>query len=146
MEHFAFFCLDPEVCIALENLQQFPAFSSGSGELAGTENRSEALLSPLLGSPVSQPGKQLQETTCVFNQAVLSASAAQLWHLHLGRPIWPCLSHSSLIRTHLCVSLPEVILYAQLCFESVMRRNERMRSGRGALEGGECARTHTIME
>ncbi|XP_066466049.1 E3 ubiquitin-protein ligase RNF10 isoform X2 [Tiliqua scincoides] len=45
----------PEVRIALENLQQFPAFSSASGEAAGTEVQSNDILSPLGRSPVSQP-------------------------------------------------------------------------------------------
>nr|XP_028566964.1 RING finger protein 10 [Podarcis muralis] len=44
----------PEVHIALENLQQFPAFSACSGEYAGTENQSDALLSPVGSSPISQ--------------------------------------------------------------------------------------------
>nr|XP_056715811.1 RING finger protein 10 [Euleptes europaea] len=44
----------PEVRIALENLQQFPAFSS-SEEPCGTENQSCALPSLLSRSPVSQP-------------------------------------------------------------------------------------------
>ncbi|XP_060105675.1 E3 ubiquitin-protein ligase RNF10 [Heteronotia binoei] len=45
----------PEVRIALENLQQFPAFSSYSEEFCGTENQSSALQSLHSGSPVSQP-------------------------------------------------------------------------------------------
>ncbi|XP_034955022.1 E3 ubiquitin-protein ligase RNF10 [Zootoca vivipara] len=44
----------PEVHIALENLQQFPAFSACSGEYAGTENQTDALLSPVGSSPISQ--------------------------------------------------------------------------------------------
>ncbi|XP_044300075.1 RING finger protein 10 isoform X1 [Varanus komodoensis] len=44
----------PEVHIALENLQQFPAFSACSGESAG-ENQSYLLLSSVNTSPVSQP-------------------------------------------------------------------------------------------
>ncbi|XP_042297486.1 RING finger protein 10 isoform X2 [Sceloporus undulatus] len=45
----------PEVHIALENLQQFPAFSACSGEVDGTENQSDTLLSSLGRSPASQP-------------------------------------------------------------------------------------------
>lgn len=45
----------PEVRIALENLQHFPAFSPCAGEAAGTEDLSNDLLSPLSRSPVSQP-------------------------------------------------------------------------------------------
>ncbi|KAJ6659173.1 hypothetical protein lerEdw1_019476 [Lerista edwardsae] len=51
----------PEVRIALENLQQFPAFSPCAGEAAGTEDLSNDLLSPLSRSPISQPGEQLQQ-------------------------------------------------------------------------------------
>lgn len=65
-----FLCLDPEVRIALENLQQFPAFSSASGEAAGTEVQSNDLLSPLGRSPVSQPGEQLRY--CTFSNDVSS--------------------------------------------------------------------------
>ncbi|XP_061458884.1 E3 ubiquitin-protein ligase RNF10 isoform X2 [Rhineura floridana] len=43
----------PEVHIALENLQQFPAFSAFSGEPA--ENESDAALSAVGGIPVCQP-------------------------------------------------------------------------------------------
>ncbi|XP_053135927.1 RING finger protein 10 isoform X2 [Hemicordylus capensis] len=46
----------PEVRLPLENLQQFPAFSSCSGEPASTEDQGHTLLSPLSRSPVSQPG------------------------------------------------------------------------------------------
>ncbi|XP_077164923.1 E3 ubiquitin-protein ligase RNF10 [Paroedura picta] len=45
----------PEVRIALENLQQFPAFSSYSEEPCGTENQSDAVQSLYSLSPVSQP-------------------------------------------------------------------------------------------
>ncbi|XP_060641357.2 E3 ubiquitin-protein ligase RNF10 isoform X1 [Anolis sagrei] len=45
----------PEVRIALENLQQFPAFSACSGESDGTENQSVPLMSSMSRSPVSQP-------------------------------------------------------------------------------------------
>ncbi|XP_063000254.1 E3 ubiquitin-protein ligase RNF10 isoform X2 [Elgaria multicarinata webbii] len=45
----------PEVRIALENLQQFPAFSACSGESADAENQSSSLLSSDERSPVSQP-------------------------------------------------------------------------------------------
>ncbi|XP_054853014.1 RING finger protein 10 [Eublepharis macularius] len=45
----------PEVRIALENLQQFPAFSSYSEEFSGIENQSSVLQLPLGRSPVSQP-------------------------------------------------------------------------------------------
>ncbi|XP_015678094.1 RING finger protein 10 [Protobothrops mucrosquamatus] len=44
----------PEVRIALENLQQFPAFSAGSGEPAGPENESHVLPACVGGSPTSQ--------------------------------------------------------------------------------------------
>ncbi|KYO31693.1 RING finger protein 10 isoform B [Alligator mississippiensis] len=44
----------PEVHIALENLQQFPAFSSCLGESISTDNQSPFLLPPLGRSPVSQ--------------------------------------------------------------------------------------------
>ncbi|XP_062814855.1 E3 ubiquitin-protein ligase RNF10 isoform X1 [Anolis carolinensis] len=45
----------PEVRIALENLQQFPAFSACSGESDGTETQSTPLMSSSGRSPVSQP-------------------------------------------------------------------------------------------
>ncbi|XP_007442143.1 RING finger protein 10 isoform X1 [Python bivittatus] len=44
----------PEVRIALENLQQFPAFSACSGEHTGPENQSDTLLACVGGSPTSQ--------------------------------------------------------------------------------------------
>ncbi|KAM3825966.1 E3 ubiquitin-protein ligase RNF10 isoform 1-T1 [Vipera latastei] len=44
----------PEVRIALENLQQFPAFSAGSGEPAGPENECHMLPACVGGSPTSQ--------------------------------------------------------------------------------------------
>ncbi|XP_070807651.1 E3 ubiquitin-protein ligase RNF10 isoform X1 [Pituophis catenifer annectens] len=44
----------PEVRIALENLQQFPAFSACSGEPAGPENQSHLLPPCVGGSPTSQ--------------------------------------------------------------------------------------------
>lgn len=59
-----FVCLDPEVHIALENLQQFPAFSPCAGEAADTEDLSGDLLSPVSRSPISQPG------TALFTQDV----------------------------------------------------------------------------
>uniref|UniRef100_A0A7M4EAD0 E3 ubiquitin-protein ligase RNF10 n=1 Tax=Crocodylus porosus TaxID=8502 RepID=A0A7M4EAD0_CROPO len=44
----------PEVHIALENLQQFPAFSSCLGESISNDNQSPFLLPPLGRSPVSE--------------------------------------------------------------------------------------------
>ncbi|XP_063171693.1 E3 ubiquitin-protein ligase RNF10 isoform X2 [Candoia aspera] len=44
----------PEVHFALENLQQFPAFSACSGEHVGPENQSDALLACVGGSPAPQ--------------------------------------------------------------------------------------------
>lgn len=66
--------LDPEVRIALENLQQFPAFSACSGEPAGPENQSHLLPPCVGGSPTSQSGKQPKQ----FQPSTASSKAAFL--------------------------------------------------------------------
>ncbi|NXC12707.1 RNF10 protein, partial [Corythaeola cristata] len=76
-------CIDPEVHIALENLQQFPAFTSCPGETTSIDHQSFCL-SPLGRSPVCQTGEHLEKTHHICLLIILLGSTAQVSPLLCG--------------------------------------------------------------